>query len=411
VISAAALDTIPANPGQYVLQIFVDDFVSPGMSSEGSADFEYKFSNGSVVDPGFSCADARDVSEAECQVLVDAFANLGGAGWLDTRGWLDTDYPCFWKGVRCDAAGIDRLLLDADEGRAPVGELTHLDWSALATSLSVLELDGFAVGGALPDGFGTLALEVFTFSPAGQLCVPTALRTWFDAIPTKSGDLPDCCVDDPDGDGVATCDDNCPIAHNPDQADSDLDGIGNACDPCALDPDNDDDGDGFCSDVDNCPGDYNPDQTDSDLDGPGDVCDVCPLDPLDDGDGDGFCANVDNCPIDNNPGQEDQDFDLIGDLCDDCPIDPFNDFDQDGFCADVDNCPDDYNPDQADADGDSVGDFCDLCDGNDATGDADHDGICLDWDCDDSDGAGISCMLFRDGFESSDSSVWSSTAP
>jgi len=48
--------------------------------------------------------------------------------------------------------------------------------------------------------------------------------------------------------------DNCPSDNNPDQSDTDNDGIGDACD--------------------NCPAVFNPVQTDSDGDGDGDACDL-----------------------------------------------------------------------------------------------------------------------------------------
>jgi len=104
---------------------------------------------------------------------------------------------------------------------------------------------------------------------------------------------------DTDDDGVNDGEDNCPNNYNPDQTDFDLDGKGDVCDICPIDPDNDVDGDGVCGDVDNCPLTYNPDQLDIDGDDIGDVCDACI-----DIDGDGYgtgegCLGLD-CD-DNNP--------------------------------------------------------------------------------------------------------------
>jgi len=89
-------------------------------------------------------------------------------------------------------------------------------------------------------------------------------------------------ADDMDGDGIMNASDNCPMVFNPirpldngAQADSDGDGMGDACDADPVDA-SDIDGDGTDNDADNCPTTPNADQADRDGDGIGDVCDGCP---------------------------------------------------------------------------------------------------------------------------------------
>jgi len=78
---------------------------------------------------------------------------------------------------------------------------------------------------------------------------------------------------DTDDDGVPDNADNCPNTPNPDQLDSDGNGIGDACENTG-DPDADSDG---RPDVtDNCPNVWNVDQADNDNDGLGNVCDSTP---------------------------------------------------------------------------------------------------------------------------------------
>ena len=131
--------------------------------------------------------------------------------------------------------------------------------------------------------------------------------------------------------------DNCPGMSNPDQADSDGDGLGDACE--------DSDGDGIIDGADNCPSEPNPEQEDGDGDDVGDVCDACM-----DSDGDEFadpgfaseaCPIEDNCPAVASTSLLDRDQDGVGDVCD--------------------NCPDASNPEQLDGDADGRGDRCTAC--------------------------------------------------
>jgi len=73
--------------------------------------------------------------------------------------------------------------------------------------------------------------------------------------------------------------DNCPNTNNRDQADTDDDGVGDACDVCpnlAGTTQDDRDGDGIGDACDDCPDAADPDQSDADGDGVGEACDACP---------------------------------------------------------------------------------------------------------------------------------------
>lgn len=76
---------------------------------------------------------------------------------------------------------------------------------------------------------------------------------------------------DRDEDTVLDGFDNCPAVANLNQADTDSDGIGDACEPVI-----DSDTDGVPDGLDNCPLVANPDQIDSDGDGRGDACNGLP---------------------------------------------------------------------------------------------------------------------------------------
>ena len=98
----------------------------------------------------------------------------------------------------------------------------------------------------------------------------------------ECGNVDVCPLDpdnDADGDGECGNVDVCPL--DPDN-DADGDGECGNVDVCPLDPDNDADGDSICGEIDNCPANPNSDQADSNDDGIGDACQVqrvkCDLD-------------------------------------------------------------------------------------------------------------------------------------
>ncbi|MEK6798085.1 MAG: thrombospondin type 3 repeat-containing protein [Planctomycetota bacterium] len=106
---------------------------------------------------------------------------------------------------------------------------------------------------------------------------------------------------DADGDSFPDASDNCPQTWNLNQADLDMDGIGDACD-------GDRDGDCILNDADSSPETPETNLVDSDGDEVFDGCDP-------DEDGDGILNRQDVCPAVADAGQADADGDGIGDAC------------------------------------------------------------------------------------------------
>ena len=195
---------------------------------------------------------------------------------------------------------------------------TNGTWDVFLRDLGDADTDGeWDVGDNCPADFNPDQTD-FDSDGFGDVCDNCPMATNPSQLDTDGDNLGDACDPDDDGDTIPDTADNCPLVINLDQTDTDSDGQGDPCDVCASDPNNDADDDGLCAgsgylppkagDEDNCPLAANSSQIDTDGDTQGDACDP-------DDDGDTILDTADNCPLVINLDQADTDGDGQGDAC------------------------------------------------------------------------------------------------
>ena len=58
-----------------------------------------------------SCSNVTEIPTLECEALVALFNATDGPNWWNKSGWLETDTPCSWHGVTCNANHVIQLVL------------------------------------------------------------------------------------------------------------------------------------------------------------------------------------------------------------------------------------------------------------------------------------------------------------
>lgn len=97
---------------------------------------------------GYDCSTNTQISEAQCQTLVDFYDSTNGESWADasTHTWLSDDTPCDWEGVACWGDRVVRLEAP-DNGLS--GELPDL--SGLSHLMQIALFNNPYLSGVLPD--------------------------------------------------------------------------------------------------------------------------------------------------------------------------------------------------------------------------------------------------------------------
>jgi hypothetical protein len=201
-----------------------------------------------------------------------------GTSWIDTG--LDgsvtpnPDYPSQLAVVRNLGPGADQLRVYAlfmPETQDADGVPDSLDNCPTSYNPDQSDADGDGVGNACDN------------------CMVVSNSNQQNSDGDGFGDACDNCdflanpsQSDADGDQAGDVCDNCPSMTNPTQSNMDADGFGDVCDLCPLDPGNDSDNDFICAGSlfnppktagnDNCPLVPNPSQADTNGNGVGDAC-------------------------------------------------------------------------------------------------------------------------------------------
>ncbi|OQX06754.1 MAG: hypothetical protein BWK80_50345, partial [Desulfobacteraceae bacterium IS3] len=89
------------------------------------------------------CNSVTEIPVAECKELLSLYNSTDGANWKNKTGWNQTNTPCSWFGVRCEAGHVATIFLSDDgntsdsiygnglKGQIPNLNLPNLQWLML----------------------------------------------------------------------------------------------------------------------------------------------------------------------------------------------------------------------------------------------------------------------------------------
>jgi len=145
--------------------------------------------------PTFDCTTVTEIPQTECRALVALYESANGVKWRDSSGWLDTNAPCNWHGVRCMGSYVASLALESNQlsGGIPpeLGDLSNMTDLNLArnqltgeipsdlgnlSDLTHLSFNGNQLSGSIPSELGNPVNLIFLTLHDNQLSGPIPLE-------------------------------------------------------------------------------------------------------------------------------------------------------------------------------------------------------------------------------------------
>ena len=57
------------------------------------------------------CSVVTEISQPECESLLQLYQSTDGANWKKNEGWHVTNTPCSWYGITCENNGVIKIRL------------------------------------------------------------------------------------------------------------------------------------------------------------------------------------------------------------------------------------------------------------------------------------------------------------
>lgn len=173
------------NLGNFDGQLDEVSFYARALSDE-EIQRNYQLYAGSLVTPPTTiCPSVSEISLTECEALVALYNSTHGTKWITKTNWLETNTPCSWYGIICNAGHVAQLSLPENglNGVIPV-ELGNL------SELTLLRLTNNKLAGSIPPELGNLTKLQFLGLHENQLSgeIPSQLGNLSNLVQLGLGD-------------------------------------------------------------------------------------------------------------------------------------------------------------------------------------------------------------------------------